>query len=68
MLDYDKYVREQFARHEPLDLHAHDFERGGGCDADKKSCDDKCGSHFRSCYQDCGGEITLTTSCVFMCF
>ena len=68
LLDYDKYVREQVMARAPTDLHASDFERHGSCDSDKKSCTDRCANHYRSCYQDCGGEITTTTSCVFLCF
>lgn len=68
LADYDKYTREQFAAHQSIDLLPRDFERTAPCDAEKKSCMDSCENHYQSCYQSCGGVVTTTTSCQYLCF
>lgn len=68
MLDYDQYVRSQFASHAPLEFRASDFERAGKCDKVKSSCATKCEDTYRDCFQECGGTVNVTTSCQFMCF
>ena len=65
--DYEKYAREQFAAHEPIELHGRDFERMSPCDGTQKSCTDSCESNMRACYEECGVKVELKTSCQFFC-
>lgn len=66
--DYDKYTREQFAAHAPIELRPRDFERTASCDAANKSCIDDCEGPYQSCYSGCGGTVNATTSCQAFCF
>jgi hypothetical protein len=66
--DYDQYTRDQFAAHAAIELRPRDFERTGPCDNDFKSCSDDCEGHYQLCYQGCGGAVSTTTSCQFLCF
>jgi hypothetical protein len=66
--DYDKYTREQFTAHQPIELRPHDFERTTPCDDAHNSCLDKCENPYQQCYQSCGGTVNATTSCQAFCF
>jgi len=66
--DYDKYTREQFTSHQPIELRPRDFERTGACDSAYHSCTDDCEGHYQMCYEGCGGTVSATTSCQFLCF
>jgi hypothetical protein len=68
MLDYDKYTRDQFMSHQPIEFHPRDFERMSPCDDAMKSCGNDCEDHFKMCYENCGGRVTTTSSCQFLCF
>jgi hypothetical protein len=68
MNDYDKYTRDQYSRHEAIELNPSDFERQGPCTGIRATCAAACDKHFQSCYQECGGEVNITSSCQFLCF
>ena len=66
--DYDRYARERFQSHLGVDRLPSDFEHPEACIAAKKSCNADCDRPYNSCYRDCGGQVTVTTSCQFLCF
>jgi hypothetical protein len=66
--DYEKYTRDQFESHEAVELRPRDFERTDACDSAKKSCESDCQDNYKVCYGNCGGKITMTTSCQFLCY
>jgi len=66
--DYDRYVQKQFADHQPFDLLPRDFENDTPCTSNKKSCYNKCEDQYSVCFQNCGGKVSLTSSCLFLCF
>jgi hypothetical protein len=66
--DYDAYTRDQFSRHEPIELLPSDFERQGPCTDRRASCAAACDKPYQSCYQECGGRVNVTSSCQFLCF
>ncbi len=68
MDDYDKYTRDQFSRHEAIELRPSDFERQTPCINSRKDCGSICDNHYQTCYQECGGHVTATSSCQFLCF
>lgn len=68
MSDYDTYTRDQFSRHEAIELLPSDFERHAPCDDTQKSCTDECDKHYQTCYQECGGHVSVNSSCQFLCF
>jgi hypothetical protein len=65
---YDTYAREHFANHQPIDLFPSDFEHPEACNKDKKHCLSDCEQPYNSCYTGCGGTISVTKSCQFLCF
>jgi len=65
---YDLYVRERFMNHASVDLLPSDFEHADLCNAEKKRCLADCDTPYNACYKSCGGGITVTTTCQFMCF
>lgn len=66
--DYDKYTREQFNTNQPMDLFLSDFERMHPCDDVRDSCNRDCENGYRICYGSCGGTVSFTGSCQFLCF
>ena len=66
--EYDKYARERLANHFPVGLVVSDFEHPGKCVEAKKSCFASCDTPYQSCYRECGGKVTVLTSCQFLCF
>jgi hypothetical protein len=68
MSDYDTYARDQFSRHEPIDLNPSDFERQTPCTGAHKSCADACDKNYQTCYSNCGGQVNIDSSCQFLCF
>lgn len=66
--DYDNYMRERFADHLPANRWPSDFEHPDACNATKKSCYGDCDRPYNLCYRECGGNVTVTTSCQFLCF
>lgn len=66
--DYDRYTRERFANRMTVDMLPRDFEHPQDCLAAKKSCLADCVRPYNSCYRSCGGTVTVTTSCQFLCF
>jgi hypothetical protein len=66
--DYDKYTREQYAQHLPIELTPRDFERQKTCVTDRTDCGLLCDRHYDGCFQDCGGRISVTSSCQYLCF
>ncbi len=66
--DYDKYTRDQFAAHQPIELRPRDFERTVDCDGDKARCNADCAAPYRACYTTCGGTVAVTSSCQLLCF
>ena len=66
--DFDKYTREQFAAHQHIDFMPSDFEREKPCTDRHTSCVAACEQPYQSCYKDCGGAVTVTSSCQFLCF
>jgi len=68
LYDYDKYTREQFAAHAPIELRPRDFERTASCDAANKSCTSDCERPYEQCYKGCGGKVESTSSCQYFCF
>ena len=66
--DYDRYARQRFANRLRVDLLPSDFEHSEACEEEKKSCLASCARPYKVCFQDCGGSVTVTTSCQFMCF
>jgi len=68
LIDYQKYMSEQFMHNDTVELRARDFERLEPCDDNFKSCAGVCDNDYQGCYQNCGGKIGITTSCQFMCF
>ena len=68
LIDYEKYMSEQFMHSGAIELRARDFERMTPCDDAYKSCDNRCESQYQDCYETCGGKVDVTTSCQFLCF
>jgi len=68
LTDYDNYTRAQFFNHEPIELTPSDFERQGPCTKDRNACANDCDRTFQGCYSDCGGTVSMTSSCQFLCF
>jgi hypothetical protein len=68
LMDYEKYMSEQFLHADAIELRARDFERMTPCNDAFKSCSDTCDDHYQSCYTDCGGKVETSTSCAFFCF
>ena len=66
--EYDKYTAERFADRTPVTLMPSDFERPEVCNAEKKKCFADCVHPYDLCYRSCGGTVTVTTSCQFLCF
>ena len=66
--DYDHYANTRFGERLPNELLPSDFEHPDACIADKKSCYADCNQPYDSCYKSCGGAVTVTTSCQFLCF
>src|SRR5262249_48091127 len=68
LIDYEKYMSEQFLHAGAIELRPRDFERMAPCDEDLRSCKESCARPYRSCYESCGGAVSRTTSCKFLCF
>jgi hypothetical protein len=68
LIDYEKYMTEQFMHSDAIELRARDFERMTPCDDDFKSCKDDCEDKYQACYKTCGGKVQTTTTCQFLCF
>jgi hypothetical protein len=68
LLDYEKYMSEQFLHSDSIELRARDFERMSPCDDVFRSCKNDCESQFQGCYENCGGKVDVTTSCQALCF
>lgn len=66
--EYDQYTRQQFFSHHEITLHPRDFEHMQPCLDARDDCNALCESHHQLCYQNCGGEVTVTTPCQFLCF
>jgi hypothetical protein len=66
--EYDRYTRQRFASHLSVDMLPSDFEHAEGCNATKKRCYADCLHPYHSCYHECGGTVTVTSSCQFLCF
>lgn len=66
--DYDRYARDRFTAHAPVDLLPSDFEKLDVCIAEKRSCYNDCEHPYNACYKSCGGVVSVTTSCQFLCF
>jgi hypothetical protein len=66
--DYDKYTREQFFSRQPIELSPSDFERQTPCNNGHRECGAACDRPYQTCYQDCGGTVSVTSSCQFLCF
>jgi hypothetical protein len=66
--NYDIYVRDRFSSHLSVDLLPSDFEHPDLCNAEKKHCLTDCDHPYNACYTSCGGTVTTTTSCTFLCF
>jgi hypothetical protein len=66
--DYDSYVRAHFANPSSLSMVPSSFEHPEACNAQKKSCTADCTRPYDECYRSCGGAVTVTTSCQFLCF
>ena len=67
-IDYDKYASEHFSGHLPSTMMPSDFEHPAACNAERKKCFADCTRPYDSCYRSCGGTVTVTTSCQFLCF
>lgn len=68
MSDYDTYTRQQFSLHQPIELLPSDFERQSSCTNTQKDCAADCDHDYQGCFQECGGQVSKTSSCQFMCF
>jgi hypothetical protein len=66
--EYDSYTRARFSSHSPVSMMISDFEHPEVCNAEKKKCFADCVRPYDSCYHSCGGTVTVTTSCQFLCF
>ena len=66
--DYDNYTRQRFASHASIDMLPSDFEHPDACLEAKKKCLGDCARPHDACYRNCGGAVTVTTSCQFLCF
>ncbi len=66
--DYDTYARDRYATHAPIDMFPSDFEHPQSCNNAKKACLADCEHPYNSCYRTCGGAVTTTSSCQFLCF
>ena len=67
-VEYDKYTRQRFYDHQPVTMMPSDFEHPEACNSEKKSCFADCTHPYNSCYRACGGTVTVTSSCQFLCF
>jgi hypothetical protein len=68
LIDYEKYMGDQYVHGGAVELRARDFERMTPCTDSFKSCTDDCGEQYQGCYQNCGGSVGVTSSCQFLCF
>jgi hypothetical protein len=66
--DYDTYMRDQFARHAPAIMLPSDFEHPEACMDVKKNCLAECDGPYNECYRGCGGVVSTTSSCQYLCF
>jgi hypothetical protein len=67
-VEYDRYVKEHYTYHTPTTLLPSDFEHPDDCNLAKKNCIADCMHPYDSCYRSCGGTVTVTSSCQFLCF
>ena len=66
--DYDLYTRAHFADRKSIKLLPSDFEHPEACVAEKKTCIGTCIKPYNACYTSCGGVVTTTSYCQFLCF
>ena len=66
IIDYEVYARDQFNEHKNPELRPRDFERLQTCAPEL--CRNGCDERYKSCYEECGGQVVTTTSCQFLCF
>jgi hypothetical protein len=66
--EYDHYVRDRFINNTPTELLPSDFEHPEKCNSEKKHCLADCGKPYNACYTTCGGSVSTTSSCQFLCF
>lgn len=64
--DYDHYVRERQAAHQPIDKTVNDFRYDYHCAA-SRACEQRCEADYRGCYQTCGGQVTESSVCTAFC-
>ena len=65
---YDRYALDRFASHAPIDMMPSDFEHPEACNTAKSRCVSDCDRPYNTCYHECGGAVTVTSSCQFLCF
>ena len=68
LMDYEKYMSDNFLHSNAREARVRDFENLDPCDESFKSCARSCEPPYQSCYENCGGSVSTTTSCQFLCF
>ena len=66
--NYDAYARSHYGNQGALVLLPSDFEHPQACNAQKKHCLADCEKPYNACFASCGGSVSVTTSCQFLCF
>jgi len=66
--DYDRYTNQHFADPKAIKMLPSQFEHPEACNAEKKPCIASCIKPYDACYSSCGGTVTVTSSCQFLCF
>ena len=66
--NYDRYTNDHFADPKAVKMLPSQFEHPEACNAEKKTCIASCVRPYDACYSSCGGNVTVTSSCQFLCF
>lgn len=62
--NYQRYVRERQREKKPAERSEQSFINHYHC---SNSCDSRCNSYYRGCYESCGGLVIPHKACVAFC-
>ncbi len=65
LLEYQAYVARRTAEKQPVKKSLGDFEQTYACGT--SSCESRCDGDHRTCYGDCGGQVTAQRVCTMFC-
>ncbi|MCE2926786.1 MAG: hypothetical protein LW823_03970 [Rickettsiales bacterium] len=64
--DYLSYLNQQNREGRPIKKDQSDFYRGSfACQRD--TCEENCGTNYRICHTNCGGQVIPHTACTAFC-